>query len=291
MNNTTDWLSSFSAIGIKNWVFAASLLLLGILLSRLTRAIIQSTLGKTININRAKVWGRVSGYFVLGIFFAIALSQLGFQLSVILGAAGIFSVAIGFAAQTSTSNLISGLFLMIEKPFIIGDVLEIEGTRGEVIAIDWLSITLKMMDNTAVRVPNELIIKQTLKNITRHPIRRIDIPVGIAYKEKISPVRELLIDIVDKNEKCLSQPEPKVWVTGFGASSVDLQLSVFVRKEVFMDTKSMLLETIKCRFDEQGIEIPFPHHSIYTGTDSAPFPIKLVTPDELSVKPTNEYKT
>jgi small-conductance mechanosensitive channel len=276
MQAAMSWLNSFSTTNITHWILGALLLLVGILAARLSRSIMLNTMGRKLHPNQAKIWSRIASYFVLGLFITSALSEMGFQLSVLLGAAGIFTVAIGFAAQTSTSNLISGLFLMIEKPFSMGDILEIEGTRGEVISIDWLSITLRMFDNTAVRIPNELIIKQKILNTTRHPIRRVDIPVGIAYKEKIDPVKTILLDIVDKHPKCLSQPEPKIWVMAFGASSVDLQLSVFVRREIYMDTKSELLQEIKRRFDEENIEIPFPHQSIYTGSDSAPFPIKLV---------------
>jgi small-conductance mechanosensitive channel len=276
MQTVNSWLNYFSTINLTHWISGGLLLIVGILASRLTRSVMLGALGKKLHHNKAKVWSQILSYFILALFITSALSEMGFELKVLLGAAGIFTVAIGFAAQTSTSNLISGLFLMLEKPFSIGDVLEIEGTRGEVIAIGWLSITLRMFDNTAVRIPNEMIIKQKLLNATHHPIRRIDIPVGIAYKEKIDPVKTLLLDIVDKHPRCLAQPEPKVWVMTFGASSVDLQLSVFVRREIYMDTKSEIIQEIKKRFDEENIEIPFPHQSIYTGSDTAPFPIKLI---------------
>ena len=98
-------------------------------------------------------------YGIMILMSMSALRELGFDLSVILGAAGILSVAIGFASQTSASNLISGLFLMMERPFSIGDVIRVEQTTGEVISIDLLSVKIRTFDNLYVRVPNESMIK------------------------------------------------------------------------------------------------------------------------------------
>lgn len=100
-------------------------------------------------------------YGVLILMFISALRELGFDLSVVLGAAGILSVAIGFASQTSASNLISGLFLMMERPFSIGDVIRVEQTTGEVISIDLLSVKIRTFDNLFVRIPNESMIKNS----------------------------------------------------------------------------------------------------------------------------------
>ena len=124
--------------------------------------------------------------------FVSALRELGFDLSVVLGAAGILSVAIGFASQTSTSNLISGLFLMLERPFSIGDVIKVDSTTGEVISIDLLSVKIRTFDNLFVRSPNESMIKTQVTTLTKFPIRRADLQVGIAFKEDIERVKEIL---------------------------------------------------------------------------------------------------
>jgi small-conductance mechanosensitive channel len=102
------------------------------------------------------------------------MKELGFDLSVVLGAAGILSVAIGFASQTSASNLISGLFLMMERPFLIGDVIRVGDTTGEVISIDLLSVKVRTFDNLFVRLPNESMIKTQVTTLTKFPIRRAE---------------------------------------------------------------------------------------------------------------------
>jgi small-conductance mechanosensitive channel len=217
-----------------------------------------------------------------GIFYGIlilmtisALRELGFDLSVMLGAAGILSVAIGFASQTSASNLISGLFLMMERPFSIGDVIRVEQTTGEVISIDLLSVKIRTFDNLFVRVPNESMIKTQVTTITKFPIRRADLQVGIAYKEDIESVKSILVDVATKNLLCLDEPAPLFILVGFGTSSVDIQFSVWAKRENFLQMKNTMYQEIKKAFDQQGIEIPFPHVSLYSGEASKPIPISL----------------
>ena len=207
-------------------------------------------------------------YGIMILMSMSALRELGFDLSVILGAAGILSVAIGFASQTSASNLISGLFLMMERPFSIGDVIRVEQTTGEVISIDLLSVKIRTFDNLYVRVPNESMIKTQVTTLTRFPIRRADLILGIAYKEDIEQVKALLALLADNNPLCLSEPAPLFILKGFGTSSVDIQFSVWAKKENFLVVKNEMYHQIKEAFDNNGIEIPFPHLSLYSGEAS-----------------------
>lgn len=231
---------------------------------------------KMWGVTRAMLLKRGSYYLVLTLFLISALHELGFNLSVLLGAAGILSVAIGFASQTSASNLISGLFLMAERPFTVGDNIRVGSTTGEVLSIDLLSVKLRTFDNLFVRIPNEALIKSEVTTLTRFPIRRIDVMVGVAYKEDLKKVRAVLDEIADKNPLCLEEPKPLYIFQGFGESSLDIQYSVWAKRENFLNLKNSIHKEIKNTFDEQGIEIPFPHRTIYTGSVTDPFPIKTV---------------
>ena len=202
-----------------------------------------------------------------------ALDNIGIDLSILLGAAGIFTVAIGFASQTSASNLISGIFLMIERPFSITDVIKVNDITGEVISIDLLSVKLRTFDNLFVRIPNESMIKSAVTTLTKYPIRRADLKIGIAYKEDIEKVRKILLDLAAKNLICLEEPAPVFILTGFGSSSIDIQFSVWSRRENFLALKNSMYTEIKIAFDQQGIEIPFPHVSLYAGSATTPFPV------------------
>jgi small-conductance mechanosensitive channel len=214
-------------------------------------------------------------YVIFILMFISALRELGFDLSVMLGAAGILSVAIGFASQTSASNLISGIFLMLERPFSIGDVIRVEATTGEVISIDLLSVKLRTFENLFVRIPNESMIKTQVTTLTKFPIRRADLQVGIAYKEDIERVKEILLELANKNPLCLDEPAPLFIVLGFGTSSVDIQFSVWSKRENFLAVKNAVYQEIKKAFDAQGIEIPFPHVSLYAGEASKPISISM----------------
>ncbi|GAB6062128.1 mechanosensitive ion channel family protein [Deferrisoma palaeochoriense] len=221
-------------------------------------------------VRRLAFWG------VMGLAAVSALRELGFELSVLLGAAGVLTVAVGFASQTSASNLISGLFLMAEKPFTVGDVIKVGDTMGEVLSVDLLSIKLRTFDNVFVRIPNETMIKAEISNYTRFPIRRLDVKVGVAYKEDISRVREVLLRVADKNPLYLEEPKPLIIFLGFGESSLDLQFSVWALRQNFLDLRNSIQEEIKQAFDEAGIEIPFPHRTLYAGSVTDPFPVRLV---------------
>lgn len=223
---------------------------------------------------------RLIYWILLGLFIASAMRHLGFSLSVLLGAAGILTVAIGFASQTSASNLISGLFLVAEKPFQLGDLIQVGPTVGEVLSIDLLSVKLRTFDNLFVRIPNESLIKTEMTNLTRFPIRRFDLLLGVAYKENIAKVRETLMAVADKNPLCLDEPEPLFLFTGFGDSALTLQFSVWATRENFRDLRNTIQEEIKVAFDEAGIEIPFPHRTLYAGSQTDPFPVRVVSEPE-----------
>jgi small-conductance mechanosensitive channel len=273
-----------SGIAWGKWLSAAVLLLLGLLIGSLVSRNVGRLVEKRTTRHHQAIIRRVFFYLVFIIFGMAALREAGFSLEVVLGAAGILTVAIGFASQTSASNIISGLFLVMEKPFEIGDMIEVDATAGEVIAIDLLSVKIRTPDNLFVRVPNETLIKSRVVNRSRFPIRRIDLSVGIAYAEDVERVRDLLLGLAQQNAVCLEDPKPFVLVTGFGASSVDLQFSFWVPKDKFFEGRGGMMVAIKKTLDQQGIEIPFPHTSIYAGSHSAPFRVQLMGPEQLKDK-------
>jgi small-conductance mechanosensitive channel len=240
-------------------VRAIILMVAGFILAKIASSATKRVATKRLRPLHVALTKRIAFYSVLAIFAVMALHQLGFDLSVLLGAAGIFSVAIGFASQTAASNLISGLFLIGEKPFAIKDIVTIGGTTGEVLSIDLLSIKLRTFDNLFVRIPNEVVMKSEVTTLTRFPIRRLDVKVGVAYKEDIGRVRDELMRIAAHNPLCLDEPEPLFIFLGFGDSSLDIQFSVWAARENFLALKNSIQEEIKVAFDEAGIEIPFPH--------------------------------
>ena len=280
MEMINSWVGEFSDLLIGDRaisVYRATLLVLfGYVVARTLRRFVLRLLPATLSSqHQSMIIGRLVFYVVWALFIVSALRQLGFDLSVLLGAAGILTVAIGFASQTSASNLISGLFLLTEHPFGIGDVVRIGATTGEVLSIDLLSVKLRTFDNLFVRIPNETLIKSEVTTLTRFPIRRADLTVGIAYKEDIERVQKILMAVADANPLCLEEPKPLFILIGFGDSSVNIQFSVWAKRENFLELKNSIQIEIKQAFDREGVEIPFPHRTIYAGSATGPIPVTM----------------
>jgi small-conductance mechanosensitive channel len=237
---------------------------------------IRSYVTQAHNAQKGLVVGKLVFYPLLVVILVSVLKELGFSLAPLLGAAGILGIALGFASQTSVSNIISGFFLLAEEPFKVGDIIQVGDVTGSVLTIDMMSVKIRTFQNSMVRVPNEVLVKSQFTNVTRFPVRRVDIPVGVAYREDIGQVRSLLLELADQNPNILMEPEPIVIFKGYGSSSIDFTFAVWVKRESFLAVKNEITEEVKRRFDAEGVEIPFPHLSVYTGSVTDPFPIRVV---------------
>ncbi len=280
----TGVMQVWTDIAWGQWINSAFLLVLGLFLGSLAARSASRFMAQRSSRHHTLMVRRLVFYVIVLLFSVAALREAGFSLDVVLGAAGILTVAIGFASQTSASNMISGLFLLVEKPFEIGDFIEVDATLGEVIGIDMLSVKLRTPDNLYVRIPNETLIKTRVVNRSRFPIRRLDLTVGIAYAEDVEKVEALLLDLAEKNPACLEEPKPFVLVTAFGPSSVDVQFSFWVPKDRVLEGRSGIMVAIKKALDREGIEIPFPHTSVYAGSHSEPFRVQLLGPEAMTKK-------
>jgi len=281
-----DWWTNILNVMSSDRVFillrALVIASVGFVVARMASAAVLRVMGKFLDAQQRMIVSRVVYYVLLGLFLLSALHELGFSLSILVGAAGILSVAVGFASQTSASNLISGLFLVAERPFSVGDVITLGATTGEVLSIDLLSVKLRTLDNLYVRIPNETVIKSEVTTLTKFPIRRIDLQLGVAYKEDIAKVRELLLQLADKNPLSLEEPKPLFIFLGFGDSAINLQFSIWVKRENFLDLKNSIQEEIKIAFEREDIEIPFPQRTLVAGGDQ-PFAVRVLEGREKSL--------
>lgn len=267
---TQDLIQSISGIigninisRISEILVALILCLFGFFLARLISNGFIRTVGVHFNAHQQLVWRRGIFYFIFILFVMASLKEAGFKLSVFLGAAGILTVAIGFASQTSASNLISGLFLIGEGSFEIGDTIQITLIRGntiegEVISIDLLSVKLLTWDNVYVRLPNEQLIRAPVHNLSKFPIRRIPITMAINFDQDINKVREVLIKVGEYYPLALADPKPRISVTSFGESSMEILFALWCKQENFMQVKDEMHELIRNAFVENNIEIPVP---------------------------------
>lgn len=276
MNEMWIYLNDlFNAEMVLKLIRALALLIIGFVVAKLISRFCLQFISKLFTKQTSQLIQRGTYYLIFTLFVFSALLELGFNLNVLLGAASVLTVAIGFASQTSASNFISGIFLMAERSFMIGDVIKVGSTVGEVLSIDLLSVKIRTFDNLFVRLPNEALIKSEVTTLTKFPIRRLDMKIGVAYKENIKRVKDILEKVAFDNPLCLEEPKPLYIFQGFEDSSLSLQFSVWAKRENFLDLKNSMYEDIKNAFDVENIEIPFPHLSLYAGNNTEPFPIKI----------------
>ncbi len=231
----------------------------GLVLARVGSRAFARVLRRTWNVDQAELVRRVTFYFAAILVLSWALQELGFKLGVLLGAAGVASVAIGFASQTYLSNLISGFLLFGERPFKVGDVIEVEGEMGEVLAIDMISTKLRTFTNHYVRIPNEAMIKAKVTNLTRFPIRRLDLLIPVSYGESFERVRQILRGVAEANAHCLEEPAPLFMIRAFDESHAKVQFSVWCETSRWIAFQEALTVEIQRAFAENGVKFPYPH--------------------------------
>lgn len=261
----------------------AVLLLMGsALAARLVGRSIEHVIAKRATPQQAALARRLTAYVIFALGVVMALRQLGFELTALLGAAGILTVAMGFAAQTSASNIISGLFLMGERSFGLGSVIRVGNTTGEVVSIDMLSVKLRTFDNLLVRLPNEMLVKSEITTLSHFPIRRVDVMLGCAYEQDLERMREVLMRVADKNPLALEEPKPLFIVTGFGDNAITIQFSAWTTRESFLDMRTSLYCDIKRAFDEEGLEFPYPQRTVHhKGPALVPVPTEPERPKKV----------
>ena len=203
-------------------------------------------------------------YSLLAFAIVMALDQLGVNVAAAIAGLGIVGLAVGFAAQDSVANVISGFLIFLDKPFEPGDWVGVADQQGTVVEITLRSTRIRTPENTYVVIPNKLIIDQVLVNYSKHGATRLNIAVGIAYKEYIPQAREVLLGAVKDLEHVLSDPAPTVVVAQLGASSVDLEVRVWVSDaNTGQGVMANVVEVAKLALDEASIEIPFPHLQLF----------------------------
>lgn len=272
-----DFSKYFNAANFERLMWALIILVAGIVLIYLVAFIAKKLLPKSLSQQRKMIIQRLIYYSGFLLLAFIVIAQLKINLAPFFGAAGIIGLVIGVASQTSIGNIVSGFFLVGEKSFEIGDVIKVGDKAGVVFSIDLLSIKIRTFDNQMLRIPNQSIISTELTNVTRFPIRRLDFNVSVAYKEDLGKVKTLLEEVAKANPLSLDEPEPLIVFKDFGSSGIDIMLGIWFEKQNYLKVKNSIFQEIKTRFDAEGIEIPFPHVTLYTGEATKPFPVMNTT--------------
>src|SRR5208283_3008693 len=202
-------------------------------------------------------------YSSLFIVFITILPLIGLDPSGLLLAGGITGIVLGFASQNIVGNLISGVFLMIEKPIKIGDQVEINKISGYVTDIRIISTFIRTFDGLLIRIPNQQVFTTNITNSVIYPVRRFDFTIGIRYSDDADAAIWLIKDLIDKEPFALYKPPPSVYVNDFGENSVNLVVRIWAPMNEWDEIKTRILWAVKKILEENSIEIPFPQRMVY----------------------------
>lgn len=241
---------------ISPYLTAILILLVGYLLAKITHKVIQRIDRPGITTHTITVLQKLAFYVIIGGAFILALQKVGVKLSNLLAAAGIVTVAVSFAAQTSVSNVISGIFLLFDRPFSIGDTIKVDTTLGVVQSIGLLSSKVRTFDNLVVRIPNEALLKSTIINYSLVQVRRIDISVTVSQEADLLRVRELLLSVMREHVSVLDEPAPAVLTDLTTETGVVLIARVWVLSSEFVQIRSELTTSVIELLKTEGIPRP-----------------------------------
>ena len=202
-------------------------------------------------------------YILLVVVILAALDQVGVNTTSFLAILGAAGLAIGLALKDSLGNFASGVMIILFKPFKVGDVVNAAGVTGSVSEVGIFNSIFITPDNQKIIIPNGAITSGSITNINAHTTRRVDLVVGIGYDDDIKKAKDVLNDIVSSNEKVLVDRGITVAVSELADSSVNFVVRAWVNTPDYWDVKFGLTESVKLRFDEENISIPYPQQDLH----------------------------
>ncbi len=265
-----EWLN-FIVYGNVTWfnVISAVLIFIGtLIISKLLTLQLRRALKEKLNKEQLEIMAKVIYYGFLIIAMLWILPNIGLEPSGLMVAGGIVALALGFASQSIVANLISGLFLMGERPVKIGDLVEISGNVGFVEDIHIISTSIRTLEGNFMRIPNETVFTSSITNYTSNPVRRFDYTVGIRYSDDADTAILVIRDLLEEHPLILVNPAPQVYVDSLGDSSVDINVRIWTPSTEWFRVKMEMLLKIKKAIEAAGIEIPFPQRVLWYGADA-----------------------
>ena len=202
------------------------------------------------------------GILIVAVVLA-AVDSLGVNVTSLLAILGAAGLAVGLALKDSLSNFASGVMIIIFRPFKIGDYITAGGESGVVDEIGLFCTLLHTGDNQRIIVPNSAIMGGTIVNVSAMPTRRIDLVIGISYDDNIGQARDIIMNVIESDERILKDPAPVIMVAELGDSSVNLNVRPWVNTADYWLVRWSLLENIKQQIEEAGLSIPYPQRDVH----------------------------
>ncbi len=264
-----EWLNStlYGSVTWLNLITALFIFLAALVLAKILTVQLRRSLKERMSRENLDLLTKLISYGVIIIAILWIMPTIGIEPSGLMVAGGIVALAVGFASQSIIGNLISGLFLMGERPVKIGDLIEISGQLGVVEDIHIISTTIRTLDGNFIRIPNETVFTSSITNYTSNPVRRFEYSVGISYADDAGQATRIIKERIDQHPLALVNPKPQVYVESLGDNSVDITVRVWAPAKEWFAVKMELLQAFKDELEAAGIEIPFPQRVVWFGNE------------------------
>lgn len=264
-----DWLEFFTQNHFLPGLKAIGILVVGWVIARATRYGFRRAMTTYLGETRAHVFAGFGYYFFMGLLWFLALNQVGFKFTFLIGAAGILTVTLGFAARGAVANLVAGLFLVAERPFNIGDTIQTDKVVGEVLAIDLVAVKLRTFDNLHVRIPNDVMLRTTVTTITRYEIRRYDLDLHLDFRTDMAKLKEVLLEVAEKQATSLEEPRPIFKFNGFSDIGIRVSLCTWTRRDKYLAYKYTFATAVKNALEKNGFRFASTVQELHLATPTA----------------------
>lgn len=255
----------FGSVSVFDIFLVTCILFVSLIAARVITLYLKRSFKDKIERDHLEVIVKIVRYGILAVAVIWVFTLLGLNLSGLLVAGGIAGIVIGFASQSIVGNLISGIFLMIERPLKIGEAVSIGDTAGYVEEINIISTNIRKYDGLYVRIPNQEVFTSSITNLVAHVARRFEYVVGIRYSDDADHAIEIIKSLLADEPFILIEPEPSIFVDELGDNAVNIMVRPWAPVNEWWSMKMKLLWKIKTTLEDQGIEIAFPQRVVWFG--------------------------
>ena len=274
----------YGSVTVVDLIIALCILVGAIIIAKVVSLYLRRFLKEKISREHLEIARKAISYSIIVMALIIVLPIVGVNLSGLLVAGGIVGLAVGFASQSVIGNLISGLFLMIERPVKIGDGVDIAGTVGIVEDVKIMSTTLRTYDGLYVRLPNQTVFTSRITNFVANVARRFQYVVGIRYSDDADKALEIIKNLIEEHPFTLKNPEPQAFVDNLGDNAVNIIVRIWSPATEWYEVKMELLWKIKQALEKEGIEIAFPQRVVWFANELRGREIRDIDPNNLDMR-------
>ncbi len=251
---------------LPNLIAALVVFAIGVYIASIVRRLVRRGLEiRTKNPQPIILLSQLSYWLVVVLVAVISLQMVGFNLTAFLAGLGIAGITIGFALQDVSKNFIAGVLMLIQQPFEIGEVIEVDGYTGKVEGIDLRATQIRTADGKLVLIPNGEVMVSPITNFSQAKSRRIEISTGVAYESDPESVRRTALEAISAVPGIINQPAPEVIFHNFGNTTFDLSIYFWIdtsQTNIFA-AKDAGLNLIKSAFERAEIDMPLPAQTVY----------------------------